>query len=81
MQNQQENINSETLPSEEELKELKASQEKFYDEQLPFLRKLEEYERLKSAIDQHRFNRDVVKLRHAELRADSQPKEKQKAKK
>lgn len=58
---------TETPVSPEELKKLQDQKDKFYDENLPFLRKVAEYERLNYEIAQSRLNRKIVGLKDAEL--------------
>lgn len=57
----------ETPKSSEELKKLQEQKDQFYDENLPFLRKMAEYERLNYEIAHHRLNRKIVAIKDAEL--------------
>ena len=47
--------------------------EKFIDEQLPYLRKQAEYEELLFKIENFSYNRELVKIRYAELMAPAEP--------
>jgi len=51
------NDKKETPPTEEEIKQHRKDLMEWYEEQLPLLRKQEEYEKLTSLIQQHKANR------------------------
>lgn len=60
--------------------EYNEKREKFIDEQLPYLRKQVEYEKALFDIENYNYNREIVKIRLAELNAPGEP-EKDKNKK
>lgn len=59
--NSEESKQNVTPPTPEEVKAYKDKMTKFYEEELPFLRLKEEYERLNSHVAQHRLNEFVSK--------------------
>lgn len=67
------NDNQKKNPTPEEIAEHKKKMEEFYDKELPFLRKKEEFERLNSHIAQHRLNEEMATMKLAQLYQSSKP--------
>lgn len=55
--------------SPEELEALKQKQMKIMEDQLPYLRVEEEYERLQASIEKSRFEQYVYRIKWAEMKA------------
>lgn len=64
-----------TLTPEQRQKivEYNKAREAFIEEQLPYLRKQVEYEKALFDIENYNYNREVVKIRLAELSAPQEP--------
>jgi len=55
--------------SEEEMIDIRNKQQKFYEDNLPFLRVQSEYEELQAKIVKSRYEKAAYKVQHAQLDA------------
>ena len=56
-----ESVQNEQKVKEEQIRAYRAKMKKFYDEELPLLRKQEEYERLQASIEVSKYNRIIFR--------------------
>jgi hypothetical protein len=74
--------NTEREPTEQELQAYRENMKKFYDQQIPFLKKQKEYEMLLADIEEARAKRITMSMRIAQIMAGppEEPSEEEKAK-
>lgn len=73
--------NTEREPTEQELQAYRENMKKFYDQQIPFLKKQKEYEMLLADIEEARAKRITMSMRIAQIMAGppEEPSEEEKA--